>query len=143
MSTMRIAVADDEPDMRRYFQKVLSRMGHEVTCVAETGRQLVEQCHATHPDLVITDIKMPDMDGIEAAHQICQERLIPIILVSGYHDRELIERAEAEHVLAYSLSRSSKPTSSRPSRSPCKSSRNSKRVAKKRLTCGKPSKIAR
>lgn len=101
MTSLRIAVADDESDMQEYFQKVLPRMGHEVVSVAGTGRQLVEQCRANRPDLVITDIKMPGMDGIEAAQQIYQEGPIPVILVSGYHDRELIERAEAEHILAY------------------------------------------
>ena len=64
---LRIAVADDEPDMRDYFRTILPRLGHEVVAVAETGRELVEQCRATRPDLVITDIKMPDMDGIDAA----------------------------------------------------------------------------
>lgn len=98
---LRIAVADDEPDMRDYFNKILPRLGHEVVSAAETGRQLVEQCHAYHPDLVITDIMMPEMDGIEAVLEIYEEQRIPVILVSAYHDRELIERAEADHVLAY------------------------------------------
>ena len=61
----------------------------------------MEQCRATQPDLVITDIKMPDMDGIDAAVQIYRERPVPIILVSAYHDPELIERAEADHILGY------------------------------------------
>jgi response regulator NasT len=69
--------------------------------VAENGRQLIECCRETRPDIVITDIKMPDIDGIEAAMQICDERPIPIILVSAYQDPELIERAEADHVMAY------------------------------------------
>ena len=56
---------------------------------------------ATRPDLVITDIKMPDMDGIDAATQIYRERPIPVILVSAYHDPEFIRRAEADHILAY------------------------------------------
>ena len=69
--------------------------------MAETGRELVEQCRATHPDLVITDIKMPDMDGIDAAAQIYREAAVPVILVSAYHDAEFIRRAEADHILAY------------------------------------------
>jgi response regulator NasT len=98
---LRIAVADDEPDMRDFFERMLPRYGHEVVSVAETGRELVEHCRQRRPDLVITDIKMPDMDGIEAAVEICRERPIPIILVSAYHDAALIERAESDHVLAY------------------------------------------
>ena len=100
-SVLRIAVADDEPDMRDYFKKSLPRLGHQVVAVAQTGRELVEQCRATNPDLVITDIKMPDMDGIDAAIDIYQERPVPIILVSAYSDPELIARAEADHILGY------------------------------------------
>jgi len=100
-SRLRIAVADDEPDMQEYFEKILPRLGHEVVSIAETGRQLVEHCEALNPDLVITDIKMPDMDGIEAAAAIYQKQAIPVILVSAFHDRELIKRAESDHIMAY------------------------------------------
>jgi response regulator NasT len=102
MSTsLRIAVADDEPDMRDYFQKCLRRLGHQVVAVAQDGRELVERCRAARPDLVITDIKMPELDGIDAAVAIYRERPVPIILVSAYHDAALVERAEADHVLGY------------------------------------------
>jgi response regulator NasT len=99
--SLRIAVADDEPDMRDYFQKGLARLGHKVVVVAENGRELVERCRAVRPDLIITDIKMPELDGIEAASQIYRERPVPVILVSAYHDATLIERAGADHVLGY------------------------------------------
>lgn len=98
---LRIAVADDEVDMRDYFRKILPLLGHEVVAAVENGRQLVEQCRALRPDLVITDIKMPDMDGIDAAAQIYRDGPIPVILVSAYHDAEFIRRAEADHILAY------------------------------------------
>jgi two-component system, response regulator PdtaR len=102
MSTpLAIAVADDEPDMREYFQKSLPRLGHKVVAAARNGRELVERCRELKPDLVITDIKMPDMDGIEAATQIYRERPTPVILVSAFHDAALIERAEADHILGY------------------------------------------
>ena len=98
---LRIAVADDELDMRDYFQQILPILGHEVVAVAQDGRELVEQCRELKPDLVITDIKMPDMDGIDAATQIYRNGPIPVILVSAYHDPEFIRRAEANHILAY------------------------------------------
>jgi AmiR/NasT family two-component response regulator len=98
---LRISVADDEQDMRDFFERMLPLLGHQVVSVAETGRELVEHCRELKPDLVITDIKMPDMDGIEASTLICVECPTPVILVSAYHDSELIERAEADHVLAY------------------------------------------
>src|SRR5271166_263896 len=98
---LRIAVADDEPDMRDYFGKILPRLGHRVVVLAANGRELVEQCRVAHPDLVITDIKMPDIDGIDAAVGIYKDCPVPVILVSAYHNPELIERAEADHILGY------------------------------------------
>jgi response regulator NasT len=98
---LRIAVADDEPDMRDYFRKILPRLGHQVVVVAETGRELLERCREARPDLIITDIKMPDLDGIDAAVQIYRETPLPVILVSAYHDPELVARAEADHILGY------------------------------------------
>jgi response regulator NasT len=98
---LRIAVADDEPDMRDYFAKILPRLGHRVVVVASTGTELVAQCRGARPDLVITDIKMPDMDGIDAAVRLYQESPVPVILVSAYHDTELIQRAEADHIMGY------------------------------------------
>lgn len=100
-ASLRIAVADDEPDMQRYFEKILPRMGHEVIIVADNGRELVERCLQLHPDLVISDIKMPVMDGIQAAQMLYEQLPIPVILVSAHYDQELIERAEGDHVLAY------------------------------------------
>jgi len=98
---LRIAVADDEPMVRRYFQEILPDLGHEVAAVAANGRELVEQCRQSKPDLVITDIKMPVLSGIEAAIEISKERPIPIILVSAYHDPDLIGRAEMSRIMAY------------------------------------------
>jgi response regulator NasT len=98
---LRIAVADDEPDMRDYFCTILPSLGYEVVASAATGRELVELCRDTPPDLVITDIKMPDMDGIEAAAQIYKNAAVPVILVSAHHDPATVRRADAEYVMAY------------------------------------------
>lgn len=87
--------------MRDYFKTFLPLLGHEVVASVENGRELVDRCRTLRPDLVITDIKMPDMDGIDAAAQIYRHEPIPVILVSAYHDAEFIRRAESDHILAY------------------------------------------
>jgi response regulator NasT len=96
-----IIVADDERDMRQFFQEMLTNLGHQVVAVAETGPQLVEQCRDTEPDLVITDIKMPGLDGIRAAEAINRERPVPVIIVSAYTDVELLDRASAGGAMTY------------------------------------------
>jgi response regulator NasT len=102
MSTsLRIAIADDESRMRDYYNEVLPLLGHVVVCAAETGRELVKGCRDTKPDLIITDVKMPDMDGIDAVFEIAHGHPVPVILVSAYHEPELLERANREHFLAY------------------------------------------
>jgi response regulator NasT len=98
---LRIAVAEDEPIMRKYLEETLTLLGNEVLCLAATGRELVEKCRALRPDLVITDIRLPDGDGLEAAREIYQAEPVPIIVLSAFHESELIARAEKSHVLAY------------------------------------------
>lgn len=98
---LRIAVADDEPDVRDYFATILPLLGHRVVAVARDGRELVEACRTARPDLLIVDIKMPEMDGIDAAAEICRNEPVPVILVSAYSDPDLIERADGNHILAY------------------------------------------
>jgi len=95
-----VAVADSEQFMLDYYRDLLPRLGHEVI-VAEGGRQLIERCRAQKPDLVITDVKLADMDGLEATNEINREREVPVILVSNHHDGETQARAVQDHVMAY------------------------------------------
>jgi response regulator NasT len=81
---LRIAVADDEPDVREYFRRMLPRLGHEVVAAAANGRELVELCREQKPDLIIADVRMPDLDGDEAIQEICSVRPTPFILISAY-----------------------------------------------------------
>jgi CheY-like chemotaxis protein len=82
--SLRIAVADDEQDVRDYFCRILPRLGHVVVVAAQNGRELVELCREHQPDLIITDVRMPEADGDEALRQICSEHPTPFILVSAY-----------------------------------------------------------
>ncbi len=100
-SGLRIVVADDERDMRQFFQEVLTHLGHQVLAAAGTGRELIERCRATNPDLVIADIRMPDGDGLEAVEAIERERPVPAIIVSAHTDAELLNRASNGPVMIY------------------------------------------
>jgi response regulator NasT len=98
---LRIVLAEDETESREFFQDVLTRLGHRVVGAVGTGKELVEACAREQPDLVITDIKMPDMDGIEAVKSLTAAKAVPVILVSAHHDAELIVRAGTDHIMAY------------------------------------------
>ncbi len=80
---LRIAVADDERDVRDYFRKMLPRLGHEVVAVAENGRQLLSSCRELTPDLLFTDVRMPELDGIDALDLVFEFQPLPAILVSA------------------------------------------------------------
>ena len=98
---LRIAVADDEPEMIEYFREVLSRLGHEVVAAVGRGRELIDQCSPVRPDLVITDVRMPDMSGLEAVGELRRCGEIPIILVSAYHEPDIVAEAVRQRVMAY------------------------------------------
>jgi response regulator NasT len=106
---LRVVVADDEADVREYLQEALRRLGHEVVAVASTGRQLVDMVSTTKPDLIITDIKMPDMDGIETSVAVNRDRPIPVVLVSAHHDAETLTRLGADHIMGYLIKPVSEP----------------------------------
>lgn len=97
----RIAVADDESVMRDFYREALARLGHTVVSASATGTSLVEECRKHQPDLVIADIKMPDMDGLEAARQVYDDRPVPVIIVTAHSDPSFIERANDSHASAY------------------------------------------
>jgi response regulator NasT len=98
---LRVVVADDERDVRQFFQELLTHLGHQVVATAETGRQLIERCRPAAPDLILTDIKMPDMDGLEAAEAVNRDRPVPVIVVSAHSEPELLQRACVGPVMTY------------------------------------------
>jgi CheY-like chemotaxis protein len=97
---LRIAIADDDGVGREFLFRVLSRMGHEVVGLAENGRQLADYCLESPPDLVITDVQMPELDGISAAAEITRRHDVPIVLLSGSDlPREIKQLAHARVVV--------------------------------------------
>jgi len=101
--SLRIAVADDEPDTREFFERYLPRLGHQVASVAETGAELVERCRLARPDLIITDIRMPGMNGLEAVETIFREQAVPAIVVTAHADEQWVEKARQAGVFSYLL----------------------------------------
>ena len=98
---MRVAVADDDPAILEFVRDLLEGMGHTVTASCSTGQELIDACATSPPDLIVTDVKMPGVDGIEAAAAINRRQATPIILVTSFGETELISRALRTSVLAY------------------------------------------
>lgn len=101
MEKLRILVADDESIRVMTLTAQLEAMGHQVIGEAATGEQAVELARELKPDLAIMDIKMPGMDGIEAARAITKERPLPVLLMTAFGERELAERAAEAGIFAY------------------------------------------
>ncbi|GAA0179748.1 response regulator [Clostridium sediminicola] len=98
---LRILIAEDEYLCLMGLSANLKQLGHEVIGEAIDGNELVEIARKNKPDLIITDINMPLLDGIEAIKKLNEQLIIPSIIVSGYHDRELIEKASKQGVFNY------------------------------------------
>ena len=101
MEPLRILIADDESIRMMSLRKQLVTLGHRVIAEASNGEEAAALAATTQPDLAILDIKMPVMDGIEAAQQITRSRPIPIILLTAYSEAELVERAAQANISAY------------------------------------------
>jgi response regulator NasT len=101
MVSLRILIADDESIRLLSLRAQLSALGHQVVAEASTGEEAIALAANRRPDLAILDIKMPGMDGIEAAERITQTRPIPIILLTAYSEAQLVERAAQANISAY------------------------------------------
>ena len=101
MESLRILIADNESIIRMDLKELLEEAGHEVVGEAADGLKAVELTRKLKPDLVIMDIKMPEMDGIAAAKMISNEKLAPVLLLTAYSQKEIVEKAKDSGVLAY------------------------------------------
>src|SRR5205807_8475541 len=91
---LRIVIADDEPIIRLDLRKMLEDVGYEVVAEAGDGAKAVDSARNLQPDIVILDIKMPNMDGIDAAKVINDEKIAPVILLTAYSQVDLVNRAK-------------------------------------------------
>jgi AmiR/NasT family two-component response regulator len=97
----RIVIAEDYPVERIDLRETLQNLGYLVVGEASDGRSAVNLARELRPDLVVMDVKMPEMDGIAAAHILTEERIAPVLLVTAYSDREVVDGAKDAGVLAY------------------------------------------
>ena len=101
MESLRIVIADDEPIIRLDLRKTLENMGHQVVGEAGDGAKAVDIARELKPDIVILDIKMPEMDGIDGAKIITTEGISPVLLLTAYSQKDLVDRAKDAGVFAY------------------------------------------
>lgn len=98
---LRILLAEDEALIRMDLAEMLTEAGHEIVGQAADGEQAVALAKETEPDLVVMDIKMPGIDGISAAEQIGKEGLAPVVMLTAFSDKNLVERARDAGVMSY------------------------------------------
>jgi response regulator NasT len=101
MESLRVLIADDESIRLMSLRQQLAELGHQVVGEGMTGEEVLALAERTQPDLAILDIRMPGIDGIEAARRIMQTRPIPIILLTAYSEEELVARAVQVEVATY------------------------------------------
>ena len=99
--SLRLVIADNESLIRMDLREMLEEAGHEIVGEAMDGRKAVVLTRSHRPDLVIMDIKMPQMDGIAAAKKMAEEKLAPVLLLTAFSQPEIVEKAKASGVLGY------------------------------------------
>jgi len=101
LERIRVIIADDESIIRMDVREMLTNLGYLVVGEVGDGRSAVNLARELKPDIVVMDIKMPDMDGIEAAKILTEERIAPVLLLTAYSQRDLVERAKEAGVVGY------------------------------------------
>src|SRR5215213_301655 len=98
---IRLVIADDESLIRMNLKETLVGLGYLVIGDASDGVTVINLARELRPDLVLMDIKMPRLDGIQAAKVLTEEKIAPVLLLTAYSDRELVERAREAGVVNY------------------------------------------
>lgn len=98
---MRVLIAEDEALIRMDMREMLVEEGHEVVGEARDGSEAIELARRTRPDVIFMDVKMPGMDGIEAAGVIGAEKLAPVVMVTAFSQARYVEEASAAGAMGY------------------------------------------
>ena len=106
---LRVVIADDQESMSAIIRRQLVKIGHVVIGKATNGRQAVEMTQLLQPDIVLMDIEMPEMDGLEAARLIHEQCPRPVVLLTGHDDPEMVRKASQSGVGAYLIKPPSAP----------------------------------
>lgn len=99
--TLRVVIADDEAVIRMGLRTMLEERGYRVVGEAGDGARLLDLVAKLRPDLVFLDIKMPGLDGLAAAERLAEKDRVPVIVLTAYSDRSLVERAQRAGVMGY------------------------------------------
>jgi response regulator NasT len=99
--TRRVLIAEDEALIRLDLKEMLIEEGYEVVGEAGDGQRAIELAEQLRPDLVILDVKMPVLDGLAAAERIAGARIAPVVILTAFSQRDLVERARAAGAMAY------------------------------------------
>ena len=101
LATRRVVIAEDEALIRLDLAEMLAEEGYDVVGQAGDGERAVELAEELRPDLVVLDVKMPKLDGIAAAERIASKRIAPVVILTAFSQRELVERARDAGAMAY------------------------------------------
>ena len=101
MPQLKVVVVEDDPTIRQNFKETLERLGHLVVGEATNGAEMVRSVLTLEPDVVVFDIHLPRLNGLDALRQIYQERVVAAVAITADRDQDLVRRALEEHVLAY------------------------------------------
>ena len=97
----RVVIAEDEALIRLDLAEMLAEEGYDVVGQAGDGRTAVELAEQLRPDLVVLDVKMPQLDGISAAQRVAEQRIAPVVILTAFSQRDLVERARDAGAMAY------------------------------------------
>ncbi len=101
MQPVKVVIADDDALTRLDLRLALEEMGHRVIGEAEDGQTAAALARTLRPDLLILDIRMPHLSGLDAARLARHDNLAPVVLLTGYADEEMLAQADAAGVVAY------------------------------------------
>jgi response regulator NasT len=100
-SPLNVVVVEDDATVRQFLKESLENLGHRIAGEAATGADMVRTVLDAEPDVIVFDIHLPGLNGLDALRQIYQERVIAAVAITADRDQDLVRRALEEHVLAY------------------------------------------